>query len=495
MSSRDTTSAAGSPAAGDAKKLGVIGLAAIVVSSMIGGGIYSLPQNMAAGAGLLAVILAWAITGFGMYFIANTFRILAAVKPDLTAGIYMYSREGFGPYAGFTIAWGYWLCQIFGNVGYAVITMDALNYFFPGTFTGGNNLNSIIGGSILIWGFCFVVLAGVKQASIINLIGTVGKLIPLFIFIVIAFFCMHIDKFSFDFLGHATTAGETNLGSIPTQIKSTMLVTLWSFIGIEGAVVMSNKAKNQSAVGKATLLGFFGCLIVYVLLSVLPYGFMTQAELAAVKNPSTAGVLEAMTGSVWGARLMNTGLLIAVLASWLSWTMITAELPAAAAQDGTFPKQFAIENKNGSPSVSLVVTSVLMQLAMLLVYFSNNAWNFMLDITGVMVLPAYFASTLYLWKISRRSDLFSASKIAPALGYASGIIGSLYAIWLIYAAGLNFLLLEFIFLAAGIPVYLWARRQKNPNGSLFESDKEKIGVLAVLAVGVIAIVYEVSKHL
>ena len=494
MSSRDTTSAAGSPAAGDAKKLGVIGLAAIVVSSMIGGGIYSLPQNMASGAGLFAVILAWLITGFGMYFIANTFRILAAVKPDLTAGIYMYSREGFGPYAGFTIAWGYWLCQIFGNVGYAVITMDALNYFFPGTFTGGNNLNSIIGGSVLIWGFCFVVLAGVRQASIINLIGTVGKLIPLFIFIIIAFFCMHLDKFSFDFFGHATSGGETNLGSIPAQIKSTMLVTLWSFIGIEGAVVMSNKAKNQSAVGKATLLGFFGCLIVYVLLSVLPYGFMTQAELAAVKNPSTAGVLEAMTGSVWGARLMNTGLLIAVLASWLSWTMITAELPAAAAQDGTFPRQFATENKNGSPSVSLIVTSVLMQLAMLLVYFSNNAWNFMLDITGVMVLPAYFASTLYLWKISRRSDLFSASKIAPALGCASGIIGSLYAVWLIYAAGLNFLLLEFIFLAAGIPVYLWARKQKNPNGALFESAKERIGAFAVLAVGIVAVVYEASKH-
>ena len=111
--------------------LGVIALAAIVVSSMIGGGIYSLPQNMAAGASVGAVILSWAITGFGVYFIANTFRILSAAKPDLTAGIYMYSREGFGPYVGFTIGWSYWLCQICGNVGYAVITMDALNYFFP----------------------------------------------------------------------------------------------------------------------------------------------------------------------------------------------------------------------------------------------------------------------------------------------------------------------------------------------------------------------------
>ena len=102
MSSLDNKTAAHSQAASGAKKLGVVGLAAIVVSSMIGGGIYSLPQNMAAGAGLLAVILAWIITGIGMYFIANTFRILAAVKPDLTAGIYMYSRDGFGQYAGYT---------------------------------------------------------------------------------------------------------------------------------------------------------------------------------------------------------------------------------------------------------------------------------------------------------------------------------------------------------------------------------------------------------
>ena len=91
----------------------------------------------------------------------------------------MYSRAGFGRYVGFTIGWSYWLCQICGNVGYAVITMDALNYFFPPYFVGGNNLYSIIGGSILIWGFNALVLKGIKQATIVNLIGTVAKIVPL----------------------------------------------------------------------------------------------------------------------------------------------------------------------------------------------------------------------------------------------------------------------------------------------------------------------------
>ncbi|MBP1532432.1 MAG: amino acid permease, partial [Alphaproteobacteria bacterium] len=203
------------------KGLGVWALAAIVVSSMIGGGIYSLPQNMAAGASAGAVLLAWIITGIGVYFIANSFRILSAAKPDLTAGIYMYSREGFGPYTGFTIGWSYWLCQICGNVGYAVITMDALNYFFPPYFAGGNNLISIIGGSVLIWGFNCLVLKGIKQATMINLIGTVAKILPLLLFIIITAVMFNLDKFDFDFWGDKIAADK--LGSLSTQIKSTML--------------------------------------------------------------------------------------------------------------------------------------------------------------------------------------------------------------------------------------------------------------------------------
>ena len=425
--------------------LGVLALAAIVVSSMIGGGIYSLPQNMAAGASAGAVLLSWAITGFGVYFIANTFRTLSVAKPDLTAGIYMYSREGFGPYVGFTIGWSYWLCQICGNVGYAVITMDALNYFFPPYFAGGNNLASIIGGSILIWGFNFLVLRGIKQATLVNTIGTIAKIVPLILFIVIIAFIFHFDRFDFNFWGENTKS----LGGLSSQIKSTMLVTLWAFIGIEGAVVMSKHAKSPQTVGRATLLGFIGCLGIYILLSLLPFGYMSQTELAAVPNPSTAGILEKAIGRP-GAWLMNIGLLISVLTSWLAWTMITAQIPQAAAENGTFPKEFAKENEYQAPSVSLWVTSALMQAMILLVYFSNNAWNTMLSITSVMVLPAYFSSCAYLWKICEDGEYPTNAYIRRSTALFSSVIGSVYALWLIYAAGLNYLLMAVIFMTVGI---------------------------------------------
>lgn len=479
-------------ATGAVKKLGVIGLASIVISSMVGGGIFSLPQNMAAGASAGAVLLAWVITGLGIYFIANTFSVLSRVKPDLTAGIYMYAREGFGPYAGFTIGWGYWLCQIFGNVGYAVITMDALNYFFPPYFQGGNNLLSILGGSLLIWVFNAVVLRGVRQAAVMNLIGTIGKLVPLLLFIIILLFSFHLDRFDFNFWGKLAESGKT-LGGLGTQLKSTMLVTLWAFIGIEGAVVMSSRARSQSAVSQATLLGFVGCLAIYALLSLLPFGFLTQAELAAIPNPSTAGVLEKVVGP-WGAWVMNIGLLLAVLSSWLAWTMITAEIPQAAAQNGTFPQQFARENKNGAPSVSLWVTSTLMQVAIFLVYFSNNAWNTMLSITGVMVLPAYLFSTAYLWKLVEDGEYAAIAPKGRAAALFTSIVGTGYGIWLVYAAGLKYLFLAVIFLALGIPVFVWARKQRHDGKGIFAGPGERV-VMSLLLLCALVAVYVFARGL
>lgn len=144
----------------NSKKLGLMGLIAIVTGSMIGGGIFNLPQNMAAGAAAGAVMLAWVITGVGMFFLASSFRILSDTRPELTGGIYTYARVGFGRFVGFEMAWGYWLATVFGNAAFAVLIMQTLGYFFP-VFGDGKNWASVIGGSALIWGMAF--LAGVQE--------------------------------------------------------------------------------------------------------------------------------------------------------------------------------------------------------------------------------------------------------------------------------------------------------------------------------------------
>ncbi|MBR2365259.1 MAG: amino acid permease [Lentisphaeria bacterium] len=442
------------------KKLGVIPLAALVVSAMIGGGIFSLPQNMAQSSALLGVILAWIVTGIGMFFLANTFRILAEAKPDATTGIYAYARLGFGRFAGFQMAWSYWLCNIFGNVGYAVLLMDAFDYFFPGKFTGGNNFLSILCGSAVIWLMNYIVLKGVHQAAFLNVLGTIAKLVPIILFILIMLFVFQWSTFSLDVLGNEVNPakGIKDLGSIMTQLKGTMLVTLWAFIGIEGAVVISDKAKDQKSVGKATLLGFLTCLMIYALLSILPFGRMPQHELAGLANPSTAPLLQSVVGH-WGGTIMNLGVIIALLTSWLAFTIMIAQIPYAAALDGTFPKFFTGENRNGVPNSSLITTSILMQLAMILVYFANNAWNTMLSVTGVMILPPYLACTLYLWKLCLKKEYPAQASVKLPFACICGTAGTFYAIWMIYAAGLQYLLMAFVFLALGIPLFIAARKE------------------------------------
>lgn len=333
-------------------------------------------------------------------------------------------------------------------------------------------------GSLIIWGFNFLVLKGIKQATIVNLIGTIAKIVPLLLFILVMAFVFNTSKFSFDFWGENLIGG-VKLGSLSAQIKSTMLVTLWSFIGIEGAVVMSQHAKSANSVGKATLLGFVGCLAIYVLLSLLPFGYMVQSELSSVANPSTAGILEKIMGKS-GAYIMNIGLLVSVLTSWLAWTMVTAQIPQAAAQNGTFPKAFQTENTRHAPSVSLYVTSAMMQVFMLLVYFSNNAWNTMLSITSVMVLPAYFSSCAYLWKLCEDHEYPANGVVKRSSALLAATFGCVYALWLIYVAGLKYLLAAVIFMALGIPVYIWARVQNKPHEHIFSKKEFCFALLLVL---------------
>ena len=471
-------------------KLGVLPLAALVVGAMIGGGIFSLPQNMAQNASALAVIIAWVVTGTGIFFLANTFRILSVAKPDATTGIYAYSALGFGKFAGFQMAWAYWLSNIFGNVGYAVLLMDALNYFFPGVFTGGNNIWSIIGGSIVIWTMNFAVMRGVKQAAFLNVAGTIFKLVPIFLFIIIMFAAFRYTVFIRDFAGNETipSLGLKPLGSLSSQVRSTMLVTLWAFIGIEGAVVVSGRARSQKDVGRATILGFLGCLAIYAALSILPFGRMSQHELANLANPSTAPILSDVVHGKWGGVVMNLGVIVALLTSWLAFTIMVAQIPFAAAQDGTFPEIFKRENANGSPSTSLWVTSLIMQLTLALVFFANNAWNTMLSVTSVMVLPPYLGCTLYLWQISRRADFPEQPGISRKFALFCGVAGSIYAIWMIYAGGLKYLMMAFVFQLIGIPVFLAARKKAAAQGETVMSEKERMAAWLIAIISLLGII-------
>ncbi|WOE30568.1 MULTISPECIES: basic amino acid/polyamine antiporter [unclassified Acinetobacter] len=479
-------------------KLGLLALIAIVVSSMLGGGVFSLPQNTAASSAVGPIIIAWIIAGIGIYFIANSFRLLSDLRPDLQAGVYMYAQEGFGSFIGFNVAWGYWLMTCFGNVAFAVILMDAFNEFFPGVFTGGNNLTSIICGSVLIWGYNFLVLSGTRVAGALNTIGTIAKLVPLILFVFILGFLINYTQLFSNFWGTdpavlSTSGNHSAPVSLAMQILAPMTVTLWAFIGVEGAVVLSGRAKRKSDVGKATLIGFILALVIYILLSILPFGAMTQAALSQVANPSTAGVLSAVVGE-WGNWLMSIGLIISVVVSWLAWTMLCAEIPMVAGKNGAFPKAFAKTNKNHAGSVSLWTSSFVMQAAMLLVYFSNDAWVTMYNISALMVVPAYITTTLFMAKICLNKQYDQYAKTGKNLALCSGILGALFCLFILYASSFKYVALIPVLLTCGLPIYIWSRKEKKDQKPIFHGI-EKVYLLILLGLDILILLLFFTTNL
>lgn len=245
-------------------------LTAIVFSSMVGAGIFSLPQNMAEVAGVNAIITAWIITGVGILFLAGCFLHLSRLKPELDGGIYTYAKTGFGDLAGFFSAWGYWLCATIGVVGYLVVAFAALGSFIDTptsiVFGEGNTLWALVGESIILWLVHYLVLRGVKQAAFINLLATLAKSLPLIAFIVFAYYAFDMQTFNAD------RAGTTLDVPFMEQVKGTMLITLWVFTGIEGAIVLSQRAKKRADIGRATYIGVLCALVLYVAITLLSLG-------------------------------------------------------------------------------------------------------------------------------------------------------------------------------------------------------------------------------
>ncbi|MEY7998838.1 arginine-ornithine antiporter [Clostridium sp. Mt-5] len=459
-------------------KLGLFSLIALVIGSMIGGGAFSLPADMANGASAGAIIIGWIITGIGMIALAFVYQNLSMKRPDLNGGIYSYAKAGFGDYIGFNSAWGYWLSALLGNVSYLVMMFGAIGYFCP-IFGKGNNLVSVIAASIIIWLIQALILKGIKEAAIVNVITTIAKLVPIFIFIIAAIIVFKVNIFTLDFWGNSTPS----LGSIMNQVKSTMLVTLWVFIGIEGAVVVSGRAKNRSDIGKATIIGLVGTLIIYVLITVLSLGIMNRVGISKLDTPSMAYVLESAVGK-WGAIVINLGLIISLLGATLGWTLLAAEIPYIAAKDGVFPKIFTKENKHGSPANSLLITAILVEISLVLTLFSSGTYQILYSIASSAILIPYLFSALFGLKV----EINDKNGKARGLNIIFASIASIYTAWLVYAAGVKYILLVTILYAIGIIPFVISKKEKGQDSKFGLLSYEKVIAMIFLVVGISAFV-------
>lgn len=464
------------------QKMSLPMLTAMVVGSMVGAGIFSLPRTFGAATGPVGALIAWAIAGGGMYMLARVFQSLAERKPDLDAGVFAYAKAGFGDYPGFLSAFGYWIGSCIGNVSYWVLIKATLGAFFP-VFGDGNTVAAIAVASAGIWLFHFMILRGVKNAAFVNSIVTVAKIVPIIVFILILAFAFNAGLFRENFWG-GLGMPQTSLFE---QVRATMLVTVFVFLGIEGASVYSRYAQERSHVGAATIIGFVGVTGLMVLVTLLPYAVLPRAEIAEMRQPSMAAVLEAVVGH-WGAVFVSIGLLISVLGAYLAWSLIAAEVLYVAARNDDMPRIFGAENKNQVPAPALWLTNGVVQLFVISTYWSQDAFDLMLSLTSAMALIPYLLVAAYAVQIAQRGVTYEVRPQERRRDLIIAVIATAYTVFMIFAGGLKFLLLSALLYAPGTLLYLWARRERGRR--VF--GRVDWGLLAVAAIAAVYAVYSLA---
>ena len=437
------------------QKFSRLALTGMVVGSMVGAGIFNLPGRFGAATGPFGAIIAWAIAGTGMYMLARVFQALAEKRPDIDAGVFAYAKAGFGNYMGFLSAFGYWLGSCLGNVFYWVLIGSTLGRFFPGIFGDGSSAIAIIVSLVGVWAFHFMILKGVEQAAFINTVVTVAKVVPILVFILLLIFFFNYTQFSENFFGGADMPAK----SLVAQVRDTMLITVFVFIGIEGASVYSRFAEKRSDVGAATILGFVGVTGLMVAVTMLPYAVMPQSAIAAVQQPSMAAVLEAVVGH-WGAVFISIGVLVSVLGAYLAWSLICAEVLFAAAKSDDMPRLFAAQNPNRVPANALWLTNIVVSLFIISTYWSRDAFNFMLDMTSVTALLPYLLVAGYGVLLARSGVGYETTPNERGRDQIFAWIAVLYTIFMFIAAGLKYVLLVAVLLVPGTILYVWARREQ-----------------------------------
>jgi arginine:ornithine antiporter/lysine permease len=436
------------------QKLSLRALIALVVGSMIGSGIFALPSAFGRATGVMGALIAWVVAGVGMLMLAFVFQTLARRKPDLDAGIYAYAKAGFGEYPGFVSAVGYWIGACLADVACLVLIKATLGLFFP-VFGDGTTPTAILAASVLLWAVHFMILRGVKEAATINTIATVAKIVPIALFIVVAIAAFRADLFALNFWG----GEEPTFGNVANQARNSMLVTVFLFVGIEGASVYSRYAKNRNDVGIATVLGFLGVLCLLILVTMLSFGVMLRPDLAALSSPSMAGVMEAIVGP-WGKVFISVGLLISVLGNYLSWSLLAAEVVFSAAQNRTMPSFLAGENKNKAPAAALWLTNGVIQLFLIVTWFAEYAFTMALKMTSSMTLIPYLLVAAYGLKLAWTGETYAAGGGGRKVDWTRGAIATIYAAGMLYAGGAKFILLSALLYAPGTILFIIAKREQ-----------------------------------
>ncbi|ULQ53989.1 amino acid permease [Flavihumibacter fluvii] len=424
-------------------KIGIWTCTSLVVGNTIASGIFLLPASLAAFGSIS--LLGWIGSSAGAIVLAMLFSKLSRMMPGALGGPYAYSRAGLGDFAGFLVAWGYWLSIWCTNAAIAVTMISYLSVFFPAL--ASNSFIAVGTGLAVIWFLSWVNTRGVKTAGVVQLITTILKITPLILVSFAGLFYIKIENFI-----PVNISNSSNLSAI----TATASLTLFAFLGLESATIPSGHIENPGrTIPRATMIGTIVTIFIYVAGSVSIMGMIPAMELKNSNAPfaDAAAIIWGNNARYWVAA----GAIVSTFGALNGWILLQGQMPLAAARDKLFPAVFTRENSKGTPAAGIIISSVFISLLMLTNFTKGltDTFTFMILMTTITVLVPYlFSATAYgililqhkYWKKNGISNV-----ILAALGF-------MFSMWAIVGCGQETVYWGFIAILAGIPFYAWMKR-------------------------------------
>ncbi len=418
---------------------------ALVVGNMIGSGVFFLPSALAEFGGVS--ILGWVFTAAGALVLAFVFSRLSKKVKAGNGGPYSFAREGFGAFAGFLVAWGYWVSIWCSNAGIAVAFVSYLSVFFPTLAT--QPLLACGVALATVWFLTWVNTRGVHQVGKVQLVTTLLKLVPLILVAFVGVFFLDSNHFvPFNRSG----------GSDFSAITATAALTLYAFLGMESATIPADSVENPKRnIPLATIYGTLVVIVVYVLGTIAVFGVLPPDVLVSSNAPFADAAAK-----IWGegARyLVAGGVVISTFGALNGWILLQGQIPAAAAKDQLFPQIFGRMNDQNVPAMGLIISSLLISLLMLMNYTKGmvEAFKFMILLATLTVLVPYLFSAATLGLLALEQKKWPGNRRRTNLTLA--ILGFLYSLWAVAGSGEESVYWGFLLLMAGIPFYVWIKHR------------------------------------
>jgi amino acid transporter len=325
-----------------------------------------------------------------------------------TGGAYLYAKQAFGPAVAFEVGWLYWIVRLAAFAANVNLFVTYCGVFWPASVDPVNRVMII---SAFVALLTVVNILGIRQAAIFSNIVTVGKLVPLLLFVLIGLFYLQPANFNFEQLPQYSS------------FSSAVLILIYAFVGFEVAVVPAGEMKDpQKNLPFALFVALGVVTAVYILVQLVSIG--TLPGLATSERP----LADAATGFIgpFGALLIAAGALISILGNQNVGLLGGSRILYAMGERGELPGFLtATTERFKTPHVSLLINAVIA-----LIFATETSFLGALGISTITRLIIYATTCTSLIVFRNRSDAPPAKFNAP-FGLMSAILSIGLIVWLL----------------------------------------------------------------